>query len=375
VYGRQRKFFDRGEGTVRGADAELNLTELFKPKNAAPGNTKLIAGGSIVSRYQSYTGPDPNFPATVNAYSGRLELSGNKASVSVEYVGKKKDPHLVNLFDTTNGKALLVNISYGANNFGANFTYRGVHNMDYRSERNAELGSLLVNYIPALTRQHDYLLANIYVYNAQVNGEAGGQLDLYYSFPKGSALGGKYGTRVALNLSRYNSLRNPGKVLNPGNTEYFHDYNLEIKKKWSNAWRTNLTLYHIGYNKSVIEGGSGDTLNAGIVVLETTYKYSKRNSFRFELQHLSTTKDKKNWAALVTELNFASRWSAFVADMYNYGADKKVHYFQLGGSFTQGPTRFILSYGRQRPGLLCLGGVCRIVPAASGLNATLFTTF
>ncbi|HML86108.1 MAG TPA: DUF6029 family protein [Bacteroidales bacterium] len=34
-----------------------------------------------------------------------------------------------------------------------------------------------------------------------------------------------------------------------------------------------------------------------------------------------------------------------------------------------------MSYGRQREGLLCVGGVCRQVPAATGFTLTLTTSF
>jgi len=42
-------------------------------------------------------------------------------------------------------------------------------------------------------------------------------------------------------------------------------------------------------------------------------------------------------------------------------------------SFTKGSGRIMVSYGRRREGLLCVGGVCRLVPAATGL--TINTTF
>lgn len=375
IYGRQRDFFERGKGIVRGADFTLDLTGINKKKVRKENAVNFRIGGSVVSRYESYTGPDLNFPATVNAVSGRAELTGNRFSLSAEYVTKNKDPHLVNVFDTTRGKALLVNATYTGNNFGANIAYRGMYNMDFRGQRDAELGRLLVNYIPALTRQSDYLLPNIYVYNPQAYGENGFQADLFYNFPKGTGLGGKYGTRIALNASRFTNLDQRGKVLSAGKAEYFHDYNVEIKKKFSSQWKMTLSYHNVLYNKSVIEGGVGDTITSNIVVVDATYKYSKNNSVRFELQHLSTKQDNKNWASALMELSFSPRWTAFILDMYNYGSEKKLHYYLVGGSYTRGPSRFILSYGRQRPGLLCVGGVCRLVPAASGLNATLFTTF
>lgn len=70
--------------------------------------------------------------------------------------------------------------------------------------------------------------------------------------------------------------------------------------------------------------------------------------------------------------------AVLVADMYNYGNDIKddqIHYYNLGGSFTKGATRVGLSYGRQRGGLICVGGICRYVPENTGFTLNLSTSF
>ena len=72
---------------------------------------------------------------------------------------------------------------------------RALENMDYRAEREDLQSTGLVNYLPALTRQHDYLTTNIYVYNAQAMGEIGGQVDMFFNAPKGSGIGGKFGSQ------------------------------------------------------------------------------------------------------------------------------------------------------------------------------------
>lgn len=61
--------------------------------------------------------------------------------------------------------------------------------------------------------------------------------------------------------------------------------------------------------------------------------------------------------------------------MYNYGNDDQIHYYNFGGSYSKGSTRFSLGYGRQRAGLICVGGVCRFVPQNTGLTMTLTTNF
>jgi len=81
---------------------------------------------------------------------------------------------------------------------------------------------------------------------------------------------------------------------------------------------------------------------------------------------------------MTLEHNFNSHYSMYALDLYNYGnpdADQRIHYYNVGVSYSQGPTRFTVSYGRQRGGLFCSGGVCRIIQPNTGLNFTLSTTF
>jgi hypothetical protein len=363
VFGRQRKIFDYANSIVRGADAEIDFSQI---KNLQIQGIRVATGFSYVTRYQEYTGPDPDFPATVKASSARLDVSGNAASVSLEYVHKGRDPHLQNFFDNGSGKAFLLNSSYAKNNLGINFTFRGMENMDFRGERDAMGVMLPVNYIPALTKQDDYLTTSIYVYNPQTLGEVGGQADVFYSFSKTS--------KLAFNFSHYGSLKNANKIFSFGKVKYFQDVNLEWKKKWNDKWNSTFGYHFVYHNKSVIEGGLYDTVKAHIVVMNTIYKYAKKKSFRFQLEHLYTKEDFGNWAAVVTEFGFAPSWTFYISDLYNYGVTD-IHYPNIGGSYTNGGTRFGLSYGRQRAGLLCVGGVCRFVPAASGVTATLTTTF
>ena len=35
----------------------------------------------------------------------------------------------------------------------------------------------------------------------------------------------------------------------------------------------------------------------------------------------------------------------------------------------------MLSYGKQREGIICVGGVCRQVPAANGFSVTITSSF
>jgi hypothetical protein len=103
-----------------------------------------------------------------------------------------------------------------------------------------------------------------------------------------------------------------------------------------------------------------------------------------ELQHLYTDQDegektvKGNWVMGLLEFNIAPKWFFTVFDEYNYGnsdPDMRLHYYSAAMAYVQGTTRISLAYGRQREGLLCVGGVCRAVPAANGFTLTISSSF
>jgi hypothetical protein len=235
------------------------------------------------------------------------------------------------------------------------------------------------------------------VYQAQPNvilldaslvkaGEIGGQIDVFYNFKKGSFLGGKNGTKVALNLSNWNALGGTFYISDKKNYDtdvlgfgekYFSDYNLEISKKWNNSWLSSVSYINQYYNKKWIEETFG-LVKTSIVAAETTYKFNSSKSIRVLGEHMWADSDKKNWGSATVECNLNAKWSLYVSDIYNYGNDDKElqhHYYNLGGAFRQKSTRIGINYGRQRGGLVCVGGVCRFVPESTGIAVSLNTTF
>src|SRR5690606_18702935 len=97
------------------------------------------------------------------------------------------------------GTALLLNIGYATSGFGINTALRRLENFAFYSDRFAEgnqYNQQIINYVPTLTKQHDYMLSNIYVYNTQPRlvlqpiqqqaGEMGAQVDAFYTIKRGS---------------------------------------------------------------------------------------------------------------------------------------------------------------------------------------------
>ncbi len=381
VYGKQRKYFEESNGILRGLDGDLDIIKLFKIQK----NIGLQIGASLLSHYELYTGADPLFPPTVNSYSGRLDFNSTRLTLSSEYVFKESDPLDLNYFWYKTGNALLLNAAYASNGLAMNLSLRRLENMDSRSERTATDTELMINFLPANTKQHKYSLANIYPYSAQVMGEIGGQYSVFYKIPTGSLLGGKYGTKLNFNYSVYYGLDTTflggtqgfeSKYFAYGEELYYQDINFELDKKWSKAFKTVLGYMNQRYNKAQVDGGDYPIVNSDIVFFDFLVKFPKNRSIRTEIQHLSTKDDLKSWVAALIELNINPSWTIYAADMYNYGnAGEKVHYYNVGTSFVKNVHRIEISYSRQRESLMCVGGVCRQVPAFKGLTLNISSSF
>ncbi len=109
-----------------------------------------------------------------------------------------------------------------------------------------------------------------------------------------------------------------------------------------------------------------------------TWKFTSKKSIRWELQGLWTKEDKGDWAAALIEYTISPHWFFTIADQYNYGNKhdyEKIHYYTGSFGYTLKTTRFALTYGRQREGVVCVGGVCRQVPASSGFYVTISSSF
>jgi len=83
---------------------------------------------------------------------------------------------------------------------------------------------------------------------------------------------------------------------------------------------------------------------------------------------------------LVVQLNSTSRkyFQYMFGYIWNYGSKKEseqIHYVNVGGAYRIGAYRVAVNYGRQRGGLVCVGGVCRFVPESSGFTLNFNTSF
>lgn len=400
VYGKQRYSFEDGKvnygpGIVRGVDLGISFNDLF-PKLSEK-QLFIDLGGSFVSKYQKDDNPKYILPQNVGAYGGRLNIRYKKFYINGEYVVKGQDPSQENGYIYNQGKGAIVNIGYSQRGLGILFSAKSIDNMGFRSGRNALLQDLTIGYIPALTKTHTYnLVATLYPYVSQPNGEVAFQGDLIYKFKRGTPLGGKYGTDVALNFSTafgpikrattgfaHDSARvvYKSRLFDKSNDLYWRDMNIEIKKKLSKKWLLKANYYNISMNNDIMHVAEAKgIIESHIGVLDVEYKINRKNTVRVELQGLWTkgNKDRGAWATGLVEYTISPHWFFSAIYQSNYGNPVKadrINYPMVFVGHIWGATRLQVGYGRQKQGLFCVGGICRFVPASNGLTVTFSTSF
>jgi hypothetical protein len=394
MVGKQRYFFDLGPGIVRGIDGEISLNQTIKKLENT--KTQVILGGSFVSKFQSDKDPKLVLPENVAAWAGRMNLNRGKVNIYGEYAYKINDPSSDNGNIYKNGQALILNMSYSTKGFGLLLSAKRLDNMSFRSDRNATLANLNINYLPVITKTYTYTLLAMYPFATQPNGEMGIQGELMYKFKKETTLGGKYGTNVSVNYSRINSIKETAvndttaigeygtlgyrsDFFTLGDELFFQDFNIEVNKKISKKILTNFVYQNLAYNYNVLRGVTGhEMVYANNLVADITWKFKEKQSIRFEGQALFTEQDMGNWCMLTVEYSIAPSWFFTAIDQYNYGnedSDKRFHYMQGAIVYAKASSRISVGYGKQREGVMCVGGVCRNVPASNGFIVAISSSF
>ena len=405
LYGLQRLSFQSGrivhsDGIVRGVDGEIHLNEAFKKLNDS--ELDIVLGASFVSKYQRDDYSALILPENVGCYGGRFQLMYKNFFLDGEYVHKEQDPSIDNKYIYNNGHASVFNLTYTKKGLGLLFSAKSADNMSYRSDRNQILQDALINYLPALNKTHTYnLVATLYPYATQPLGEVAYQVDFLYTFKRKTKLGGKYGTTIGANFSTTYQPKMDASNYNPNDSTrvtysstpfvmsdslYWQDINFNINKKFTKKFSGTLSYYNIKINNDVakISNDSKGIINAHIGVVEMLFKVAPKHSIRTELQGLFVKpqadggNDQGDWFTALIEYTVSPHYFFSFMNQYNYGnsdENKRVNYPIITCGYIKESTRLTLSYGRQRAGLFCVGGVCRFVPANNGLTLSFTQSF
>ena len=386
VVGVQRDYFSLGKGIVRGGDVEWNINESCSKMDSA--KTTYILGASFVSKYQEDDDNTYILPQNVGAGSGRFNIIHGGWNLGGEFAYKANDPSYSNGYIYKDGSAALLTLNYSQSGFGFSLGAKRIDNFSFRSDRTAILNSLMINYLPAMTKQHTNILASLYPYATQPTGEYGFQGEVFFHLKNGF-LAGSRGADVAVNYSRAQDIdRVPtadpdqgytSDFLKLGKEVYYEDFNIEYTHKVSKSVKMILTYAYIHYNKDVIEGRPGfGHIYSHIGIAEINWKIDTHHNLRTELQHLYTMQDDKSWALLLAEYTISPHWFFAGFSEYNYAndnEDRRFNYYNVSFGYTQNANRISLGYGRQRAGLFCVGGVCRTVPASNGISISITSSF
>lgn len=379
--GRQRRYWSHNKSWMTGADVEWNIDELFK--SLQQHNTYITLGASYLNKHErdEVIMVDPThrlrLPLNVNAFDIRLRLQHRSFNILAEMAMKSQDPSHDNGYIYRNGYVAMLSGSYSKRGMSLLLQAKRSTNMGFRSRRGMEGISSFVNHLPPFTMEHTYTLAALYPYATRPDGEWAYQAAAAYTFPKGSMVGGKYGTTVKVNFSHVHSVRKNGAgeigtdgYGSPfwawGDATYYQDIDFQVEKRLAKDTKLNLMYMYQRYNQTLLEGHGG-MLNSHIFVADVKQKLAPNTTLRVEGQYLASKDGDKDWLFGLAELSLAPHWMFTLSDLYNVG-NTRVHYYQGYVTYSGGAHRLQLGYGRTRAGFNCSGGVCRYIPATKGLT-------
>lgn len=388
--GLQRRYWDWKHGAwVGGADLEVNL-EQYSRGMQDKGITWMVGASGVLKQegdediLVSGTNYRLNLPRSVGAFDVRSRFQKGDYSVMAEYAWKSQDPSFDNGYIYRRGSALMLSASYSKRGSSALVQVKRSEDMSFRSQRSMNGISAFVNNMPAFAYQHTYALPALYPYATQAaDGEWAFQGEFGYTFKRRTPLGGKYGTKLKLNVSHIRGLGKDPVATFHGETMgtdgyktkffkmdglYYQDINVQLEKKLTKAFKLNLMYMNQRYNQTVIEG-EGGTIKSNIGVAEGKYQFNNKLTLRAEVQYLATKQDEGDWTYGLLELSVLPYFMFTVSDMWNNGATD-LHYYMGSVTFNYKSHRLMAGYGRTRAGYNCSGGVCRFVPASRGVQVS-----
>ena len=387
--GKQRRYWHHNDALVSGVDVELGLDQFIK--SLENNDMHITLGGSWVNKHED---PDDdaifvdathklNLPKFVNAWDARLNLTLKGFSILAEYAQKTQDPSFDNGYHYGKGNVAMLSASYSQKGMSVLLQAKRSQGMSFRSRRNMTGISSYINHLPAFTHDQTYALAAQYPYATNPDGEWAFQGEFGYSFKKGTSLGGKYGTKLKLNVSHvrgldYDGIENPvsqGRVMGSDGYQsgffkmgetYYQDIDVQLEKRFTRDFSLIFMYMNERYNMTVVEGHGG-MIKSNILIADGKYKFSPKLTLRCELQYQFCDGDVGDWAFGLAELSWAPHWMFTLSDMWNCG-ETDVHYYQALVTYSLKSHRIQAGYGRTKAGFNCSGGVCRWVPATRGFT-------
>ena len=397
--GRQKYRFDIRPEVIKGINAErhfqvnenLGLDLGASAVNRTIDPTTMANIAAAINNYDLKNRFDPTY--NVYGFNAYNTLSYKRISLYTEYCYKTPEAILNSQYDRMqllSGKVYYASLSYSTKGIGINTQFKKIESFSFRTSP-LEIQNLgLITYLPSITRQNTYRLLARYNAVAQELGENAAQVEVSYK-PQ-TAYFKKHMTTVNINVSVVTgpqSFNFDGNALNLADfkadtSRYFREYYIDISHKFNKKFKMLLGYQNINYNQRLFENKAQGTpyVLAQCIFGEATYKLTPTKSVRMEAQYLDTKQDYGSFVNALIEFNVAPHYSFSAGDMLNISKGyinaenfEQVHYWNVFGAYTFGPTRFTAGFIKQVAGVNCTGGVCRVEPAFSGARVTLTTNF
>lgn len=396
IIGHMREFWDYSSSIIRAGNIDFSSSEIFP--DLMPKSWNLTLGASLVSKFEEDKNTDLILPLNQLSYSGRFGLFANNLSFEGEFGISRNHPEALNKFTYNDGTAVTFTITYLGNGIGTSLSFHRIDNMDLRAETSARGIVLTQNYIPSLTKQHLFSKYSLIPFGTQFNGEIGFQWDANYHFDESTFIGGENGADLNMNASWVNSIRKnaideftyDSPFFELGDTLFFVDINAEYTKYINENFDYIVRFAHIINNKDFLYFSGAPhfgKVTADFIGFESTYRFSNDYALHSKVEHLWQSTDSLiteednengNWISGLAELAIKSKLMLAASIDYNYGnnyEERKLVYYNFNLAYLFDATRISLSYGKTSAGILCVGGVCRTVPATNGFYLSLTSSF
>jgi len=299
------------------------------------------------------------------------------------------------LFNKT-GNAIYSSLNISQKGLGITLQFKRVQDFTMRTSPNEKLFQGLLNFEPPIPQQNSLRLPSRYFASSLEQHELAFGADITWKPTKklSFTFNGSY---VRDFLFQPALVREQVITTHSGASDtsykdhknFFAEGSVAFNYKLNSAINIEGGFQYILYNRIIYRGDGGNipgeyNVNAYTPFFELTHRFTKKMSYRIELQYQYVPNDFGQWAYGLFEFNIAPSFSFAVSDMWNFKPNTnnvdaiyqtQHHFYSVFAAYTHGANRFSLSYVKQVGGIVCTGGVCRYEPAFSGVKFAITSTF
>lgn len=294
------------------------------------------------------------------------------------------------------GNAVYSSLNISQKGLGITLQFKRVENFTLRTSPNEKLFQGLLNFEPPIPQQNSLRLPSRYFASSLEQHELAFGADITWKPTKklSFTFNGSYVRDFLFQpaLVREQVITTHSGVSDTSykdHKNFFAEGSVAFNYKLNSAINIEGGFQYILYNRIIYRGDGGNipgeyNVNAYTPFFELTHKFTKKMSYRIELQYQYVPNDFGQWAYGLFEFNIAPSFSFAVSDMWNFKPNTnnvdaiyqtQHHFYSVFASYTHGANRFSLSYVKQVGGIVCTGGVCRYEPAFSGVKFAITSTF